>query len=130
MKRNLILFFCFLCCFSCQDKITAIPKDPQPPLTGILSTLKKEHPRLMLTNSLVEEIKLKRKNDAVLDKYALAVIASANGIINKAPLARVLIGPRLLSVSRELLHRVTNLSLAFHLTSDPKYLDAVVCLRV
>jgi len=126
MKRNLILFFCFLISFSCQDKITAIPKDPQPPLTGILSALKKEHPRLMLTNSLVEEIKLKRKNDAVLDKYALAVIASANGIINKAPLARVLIGPRLLSVSRELLHRVTNLSLAFHLTSDPKYLDAAV----
>ena len=54
MKRNLILFFCFLISFSCQDKITAIPKDPQPPLTGILSTLKKEHPRLMLTNSLVE----------------------------------------------------------------------------
>ncbi|MFN5789092.1 MAG: hypothetical protein ACK469_10035, partial [Bacteroidota bacterium] len=68
MKRNLILFFCFLISFSCQDKITAIPKDPQPPLTGILSALKKEHPRLMLTNSLVEEIKLKRKNDAVLDK--------------------------------------------------------------
>jgi len=126
MKRNLFLIICIFLSFSCQEKENVTPVENQPVLTGILSTLRKDHPRLMLSASVIEEIKSKRKNDALLDKYASAVIASANSIVNKAPLARVLTGPRLLSVSRELLHRVTHLSLAFHLTSDPRFLDAVV----
>lgn len=126
MKRNLFLIICIFLSFSCQEKENVTPLENQPVLTGILSTLRKDHPRLMLSASVIEEIKSKRKNDALLDKYASAVIASANSIVNKAPLARVLTGPRLLSVSRELLHRVTHLSLAFHLTSDPRFLDAAV----
>lgn len=129
MKKNIMPIFFFLSSIfsiGCKDKMEAIPIDTKPLLTGILSTLKKDHPRLILSLSLIEEIKLKRKNDATLDKYALAVITSSNGILNKAPLARVLTGPRLLSVSRDLLNRVTHLALAFHLTSDVKYLDAAV----
>lgn len=126
MKRNLFLIIGIFLSFSCQEKENVTPVENQPVLTGILSTLRKDHPRLMLSASVIEEIKSKRKNDALLDKYASAVVASANSIVNKAPLARVLTGPRLLSVSRELLHRVTHLSLAFHLTSDPRFLDAAV----
>jgi len=126
MKRNLFLIICIFLSFSCQEKENVTPLENQPVLTGILSTLRKDHPRLMLSASVIEEIKSKRKNDGLLDKYASAVIASANSIVNKAPLTRVLTGPRLLSVSRELLHRVTHLSLAFHLTSDPRFLDAAV----
>ena len=126
MKRNLFLIIGIFLCFSCQEKENVTPVENQPVLTGILSTLRKDHPRLMLSASVIEEIKSKRKNDALLDKYASAVVASANSIVNKAPLARVLTGPRLLSVSRELLHRVTHLSLAFHLTTDPRFLDAAV----
>jgi len=126
MKRNLFLIICIFLSFCCQEKENVTPLENQPVLTGILSTLRKDHPRLMLSASVIEEIKSKRKNDGLLDKYASAVIASANSIVNKAPLARVLTGPRLLSVSRELLHRVTHLSLAFHLTSDPRFLDAAV----
>ncbi len=126
MKRNLFLIIGIFLSFSCQEKENVTPVENQPVLTGILSTLRKDHPRLMLSASVIAEIKSKRKNDALLDKYASAVVASANSIVNKAPLARVLTGPRLLSVSRELLHRVTHLSLAFHLTSDPRFLDAAV----
>jgi hypothetical protein len=126
MKLKVLILIFVLGSSSCKDKMIAIPEDPQIPLTGILSTLKKDHPRLMLSLSQVEEIKLKRKSDATLDKYANAVISSANSMLNRAPLTRVLTGPRLLSVSRDLLNRVTHLALAYRLTSDQKYLVSAV----
>jgi hypothetical protein len=97
-----------------------------PQFTGILQNMKADHPRLMLSNERVEELKTLRKTDPILDKYINAVVASANSIVTKAPLQRVLIGPRLLDVSRELLNRTSHLALAYRFTGDKKYLDAAV----
>ena len=95
-------------------------------LPASLNTLKSQHPRLMLTNERVAELKKLQPTDPVLDKYIKAVIASANSIVTRAPLTRTLIGPRLLDVSRELLNRTTHLALAYNFSGDKKYLEAAV----
>jgi DhnA family fructose-bisphosphate aldolase class Ia len=66
MKLKVLILIFVLGSSSCKDKMIAIPEDPQIPLTGILSTLKKDHPRLMLSLSQVEEIKLKIKSDVAI----------------------------------------------------------------
>lgn len=79
-----------------------------PEFTGILKNMKAEHPRVMLSNERIEELKTLQKTDPTLDKYIKAVLATSNGMLTKAPLQRVLEGPRLLSVSRELILLVEN----------------------
>ncbi len=108
---------------SCDKKEVATP---MPEFTGILKNIKAEHPRLMLSNERIEELKTLQKTDPTLDKYINAVLASANAMITRAPLQRVLEGPRLLSVSRELLNRITHLALSYRLTNDKKYLTAAL----
>jgi hypothetical protein len=121
MRFLFIISITFLL-FACQkDETTA-----QIPLPASLSALKSGHPRLMLTNERIAELKKLQSTDPVLDKYIKAVIASANSIVTRAPLTRTLIGPRLLDVSRELLNRTTHLALAYHFSGDKKYLDAAV----
>lgn len=123
-----LLFILILCTISCSKNsgTTTSTIAPSVPLTGILSTLKKEHPRLMLHNDRLAELKNLRKTDAVLDKYINAIIASSNTILSKPALKRELIGPRLLNVSREVLLRVSSLALSYRISGDKKYLDGAV----
>jgi len=121
MRFLFIISITFLL-FACQkDETTA-----QIPLPTSLSALKSEHPRLMLTNERIAELKKLQSADPVLDKYIKAVIASANSIVTRAPLTRTLIGPRLLDVSRELLNRTSHLALAYHFSGDKKYVESAV----
>lgn len=99
---------------------------PEIQLPSNLKTLKLSHPRLFLTDEKLIQLKELRKTDPVLDKYINAFIATSNSLLPKPLLTRVLIGPRLLSVSRELLSRTTHLALAFRFTGDKKYLDVAV----
>lgn len=121
--RNLIVSFCLsVGIWSCSQSADA----PLPELPANLKTLKIDHPRLFLTDQKVIEYKQLRTTDATLDKYINAVIATANSLVTKPMLTRVLIGPRLLDVSRELLKRTTHLAMAYRFTGDKKYLDAAV----
>jgi hypothetical protein len=124
MRIIIILSFTYLL-FACKKEETSA-QIPKIPLPASLTTLKSEHPRLMLTNERIAEIKKLQSTDPVLDKYIKAVIASANSIVTRAPLTRTLIGPRLLDVSRELLNRTSHLALAYHFSGDKKYVDAAV----
>ena len=121
--RNAIFSTILLILLSCskQDSTT-----PTPELPANLKTLKLEHPRLFLTDEKLNQLKELRKTDAVLEKYISAVIASSNSFLTKPMLTRVLIGPRLLDVSRELLKRTTHLAMAYRFTAEKKYLDAAV----
>lgn len=121
--RSLFIAFLLLAGEACKQAETA---PPMPEFTGILKNIKPEHPRIMLSNERIEELKMRQKTDPTLDKYIKAVLATSNGMLTKAPLQRVLEGPRLLSVSRELLNRVTHLSLSYRLTNDKKYLTAAL----
>ena len=87
MRVLFIISITFLL-FACQkDETTA-----QIPLPASLSALKSGHPRLMLTNERIAELKKLQSTDPVLDKYIKAVIASANSIVTRVPLKRTLIG--------------------------------------
>lgn len=122
MKKLLSILLIWFCIIACRkDETTPFAKLPTN-----LKNLKIDHPRLFLTDQKLEELKVARKTDAVLDKYVNAVIATANSIITKPMLTRELIGPRLLDVSRELLKRSSYLAMAYRFTGEKKYLDAAV----
>jgi hypothetical protein len=90
----------------------------------VLKTLKPEHPRLMLLDEGLAALKEAYKTDATLRGYADAVKSQADKAIDLKPLEHKLSGPRLLSVSRECLRRVTLLALAWRWTDDERYARA------
>lgn len=132
MKRfNPILFVAFLifqlsAFSSCEKTETQPQPEPEVVLTGILKTLQKEHPRLLLTETRLQELKTLSNTDTRLKKYAADVVAQADKDIFKSPIQHVLIGPRLLDKSRECLLRVYDLAFAYRWTENPKYLAAAV----
>ena len=110
--------------FSCIKE--AEPVTGPVELTGFLANIKKDHPRLLLLDTRIDELKQLRKSDALLDQYISACLSRANSYLTKPMLERVLTGPRLLSVSRELLIRSYCLSFAYRFTEDRKYFDGAL----
>lgn len=124
---NLTILILLLSALSFCQKSEAQPEvEPQLELTGILKTLHEDHPRLLLTNVRLQELKILSSKDPKLKKYAADVIAQADKDLFKSPIQHVLIGPRLLDKSRECLNRVYNLSFAYRWTDNPKYLASAI----
>jgi len=99
---------------------------PAPPSAEtVLKTLVKAHPRLMLTDSRLAELKTLAKTDATLVRYVRDVIRTADRDLKKPMLVHKLQGPRLLSISRECLSRVYSLGLAWRWTGKPVYADKI-----
>ncbi|MBW8330640.1 MAG: heparinase II/III family protein [Prolixibacteraceae bacterium] len=121
-----LLLFQFSVLPSCEKTGAQPVPEPEIELTGILKTLQKEHPRLLLTDARLQELKTLSNTDLKLKKYAADVVAQADKDIFKSPIQHVLIGPRLLDKSRECLNRVYNLAFAYRWTDNPKYLAAAV----
>ena len=98
----------------------AIPPSPET----VLNTLFRPHPRLLLKDSDVARIQKARQSDNVLEKCIANVIEQAEKDLVLPGLEHKLIGPRLLSVSRDCLRRVYSLGLVWRLTGDEKYARA------
>ena len=96
------------------DGPTALPANP-------LATLVDEHPRLILTEPRLAELKKLMASDATLARYVRDVIAEADRCLKLKPLEHKLQGPRLLSVSRDALRRTYALGLAWRLTAKDAY---------
>lgn len=90
-----------------------------------LAGLKAGHPRLILTDDRLAELKKLARTDAVLKRYVEQALAEADGCLDAKPLERKLVGPRLLSVSRECVRRVYALGLAWRWSGDDKYAKAL-----
>ncbi len=90
---------------------------------AVLSGLNQVHPRLILTNDRLIELKALSKTDTLLQRYVDNVVARANAYLDASPLERKLIGPRLLGVSRECRARIYALGLAYRWTGDKRYAD-------
>ena len=103
-----------------QTGTVAVPDE-----ATVLNTLRKGHPRLMLTDEGLERLKDLSLRDTVLKRYMSDVVSAADGFLNAPRLKHQLIGPRLLSVSRACLERVMTLGLAWRLTGDERYAEAV-----
>lgn len=78
----------------------------------------------MLTPSELVQLKSRSASDQVLQGYAAQILEDADKSIARPKLEHKLIGPRLLSVSRDCLDRIYALGLAYRWTGDEKYARA------
>lgn len=102
-----------------EDATTVPIGDP-----SVLKTLEGDHPRLILTETRLAELKDLSTSDPLLSRYLGDVIAQADRAEGKPPLEHELIGPRLLSVSRDCLDRIYALALAWRWTGEEHYAKA------
>ena len=87
----------------------------------VLDSLDPQHPRLMLKDDRLRELKERAKSDAILARYVEQVLARADRYLEKTPPVYDKRGPRLLHVSRDAVYRVYHLGLAWRWTGDDKY---------
>ncbi|MFW6155096.1 MAG: heparinase II/III domain-containing protein [Planctomycetota bacterium] len=92
----------------------------------VLDTLRDGHPRLLLTEQRLAELKRRAKTDPALRKIVAEVIARADDLLDEPVLEYKLRGPRLLHVSRRLVRRTYALGLAWRWTGEANYRDKLV----
>jgi rhamnogalacturonyl hydrolase YesR len=83
------------------------------------------HPRLILTNERLAEIKEDIKHNKLRAACVQMVIRDANAMLTAPALEHTIIGPRMLHVSRNCLDRMYVLGLAWKLTGDERYARAM-----
>jgi hypothetical protein len=79
------------------------------------------HPRLFLDRAAETALKARIAQDPLLQALQARVLADADRELKSQPVARVLIGRRLLDKSRTALARTLTLGLAWRLTGKPAY---------
>ena len=105
---------------------TRMSARPIIPADDILVNLVPGHPRLMLADNRLAELKKLADSDVILQKYATNVLAGANNYLEAGPLVYDVVGPRLLHVSRACKDRIYYLALAYRWTSEKKYAVAAI----
>ena len=92
----------------------------------VLDGLRAGHPRLILLDSDLQALKAVIASDPTAKGYFDALKASGDKMLTQPVSQRVLVGPRLLAVSRTVLQRLYTLSLLHRLTGEAKYRDRAV----
>jgi len=87
----------------------------------ISESLDANHPRLMLSDKALMNLKNRYKEDKVLQRYVKDVLERAEECCKKPPLKYQKIGPRLLQVSRDCLDRTYALGFAYRWTGNEKF---------
>ena len=101
----------------------AAPRLQLPDESVVLSTLRPGHPRLVLLAGDVERIKQGVASDSTARGYLAAVRRAGERTLTEPVSQRVLIGPRLLEVSRRVLERVYTLALLYRLDGAEQWLN-------
>ena len=98
---------------------------PSPPegARPILATLRRGHPRLFLSEEVLARLRDGRRDDGDMERLYTRLRSSASRIMNEPPVEHKLEGPRLLSVSRRCLLRVSTLALVARLSEERAYAD-------
>lgn len=142
MKTKILCFICLMslgALFSAGIEAKSVPVAPK---TGIQSSglvklenpisvqylkkkLRKATPRLVLTPEIEKVLKAKIKTDPVVKNYYAAIKLNAQRILKKPLITREVIGRRLLSTSREMLYRMTILSIVYRIDKDPVVLKRI-----
>ncbi|MBI3969882.1 MAG: heparinase II/III family protein [Chloroflexi bacterium] len=104
---------------------------PPPGLTlpaeeTVLAMLRPGHPRLLLLPDVLERIKRSIEQDRTAQTYRDALVRSGQRILAEPPVERILVGPRLLAMSRKALERVYTLALLFTLDGDQRWAERAV----
>ena len=110
----------------CCDVGAAMERQVVVKPSTILTTLEKDHPRLMLQDKDLERLKELYAKDEVLQRYLTDVLSKADVYAQKPVLTYEKIGPRLLHISRECLKRIYALGLAWRWTGEEKYAEKAV----
>lgn len=87
------------------------------------SKLRKKHPRLHLTAEGWSELRIRVKQDEMLEHWLAALVQNADTMLNEPPVAYKLDGPRLLNVSRTALDRISTLAALYRLEGDMRFAD-------
>jgi hypothetical protein len=87
----------------------------------VLTTLRLNHPRLLLLADDEARIRRLLTTDAIARSYRDILVRNGARILTQPTPERVLIGPRLLTVSRTVLDRVSTLALLYRLDGDPRW---------
>ena len=101
---------------------TAIAVDKSE-VNSRIAAMNKNHPRLFLDSLGEQGLKDRLPNEPLIAALHRANIAEADKTLGEKPVARVLIGRRLLDKSRTALSRLMHWSYAWRMTGDTKYLD-------
>jgi len=123
---NVCRFVALVVILSCCHPNLAPAEEVTASSSGILKTLDKNHPRLMLKDKDLKRLKEIYAKDDVLKKCLRDVLKDADDCAEKRMLTYRKIGPRLLHVSRECLHRIYALGLAYRWTGEQKYAEKAV----
>ena len=100
-------------------------ESPDP--NTVLDNLYPEHPRFILREDRLADLKKQAETDTILQSYVEQVIEYADEVAKKDPLIHdIPDGIRLLGVSRDCVDRVYALGVAWRWTGDRKYLDPAV----
>ena len=106
----LLLLFCMPVCMQAQKEYVK--------KTEVLSSV---HPRLLLPRGGEKELKKQIKKDVIWTDVHKALLEEADSILNLPLNEHVIIGWRLLSVSRENLRRIFTLSYAYRMSGNTRF---------
>jgi hypothetical protein len=85
--------------------------------------LRKEHPRLVFTPEMVDQLRAKVKTDPVISNMYAAVKLNAETVFDEPLLEREMTGKRLLFISRAMLYRVNMLGVVYLVEGDRRMLE-------
>ncbi|MCE5185335.1 MAG: heparinase II/III-family protein [Planctomycetaceae bacterium] len=91
----------------------------------ILETLVREHPRLMLKEDALRDLKERAENDQVLQHFVSEIFKRADDRLDEPKLIYEKRGPRLLHVSKACLERIYDLGIAWRWTGGKKYAEKI-----
>src|ERR1041385_7144617 len=89
----------------------------------VLSTLRKGHPRLLVLDEDLARLKPVLQSDPLAKQWFAKLKSEADKTLDAPLVQRVLIGPRLLQVSRTVVNRVSLLAGMYRITGDRRYAD-------
>lgn len=113
-------------CQTGKPSAPSVPKLQNPVSVNYLkSNLRKTTPRLILTPEIEANLKKKLKSDPVVGNYYQAMKLAAAEMIKKPELTRNVVGRRLLGTSREMLYRMSVLSMVYRLEKNKDILDKI-----
>ena len=87
--------------------------------------LKKTHPRMILTPSIVRKLRKDVRTNPLVRNYYEAIKLNAAKIQEKPLIKRIITGLRMLSVSRDMLYRINILGIVYNIEKDPKILNRI-----
>jgi hypothetical protein len=94
-------------------------------LQYIRTNLRKSSPKLVLTPQIESNLKNRLKTDPAVKNYYAAMKLNAAAVLKQPELMRIVEGRRLLAVSREMLYRMSLLSMVYRIDKEREVLNKI-----